>query len=189
MKIYRPLSPFVLTQGFGENKACVDIETGKNVITCDGNNPPSGYRSLYGNDGHKGIDLIANHGQPVYCVADGTVSYIDTKEKSGLDVRVESQFDGVLHRHIYEHLMGYQPMVGDKIMCGDLIGWAGKTGYASGDHLHFQLEKGLGIHGVAIDPLPFMCTTFAPFVKLYPAIRAVLAGILEKWSDIFRRPR
>lgn len=78
------------------------------------------------------------------------LSYIDTKEKSGLDVRVESQFDGVLHRHIYEHLMGYQPMVGDKIMCGDLIGWAGKTGYASGDHLHFQLEKGLGIHGLQL---------------------------------------
>lgn len=159
--IFQPLKPFIIAQGFGENKACVTTDGTNMVITCDGNNPPKGYRSLYGPQGHTGLDLLAKHGQEVYAAQDGTVYYIDTQAKSGLDVRIESNELGIKFRHIYEHLMGYQVKVGDIVEVGQVIGWADNTGYSSGDHLHFQLEVWDGKNWVKSDPLLYMDPMFA----------------------------
>lgn len=182
----RPVDPFIIHQKFGENKACVDDN--KNVITCDGFNPPPGYKSLYGPQGHKGIDLRASHGQPVYAAAGGTVSFIDTQPRSGLDVRIVTEFEGRKYRHIYEHLLGYQPKVGQVIEKGDLIGWADNTGWSSGSHLHFQLE--VWDNGwVAIDPLPLMDDAFALHVNLVKRLKEAVALLAEKVADMLRRPK
>ena len=159
--IYQPLKPFFINQGFGENRSCVDLATTSKVITCDGSNPPSGFRSLYGEKGHLGIDLMASRAQEVYCAQGGTVYEIDTNPKSGLDVRIISKMNGNTYRHIYEHLLGYQPSIDAKIRTGQLIGWADNTGWSSGNHLHFQLEKLINGIWVPIDPLPLMAPIFA----------------------------
>lgn len=159
--IFQPVKPFTIAQHFGENKACVTLDGTNKVITCDGNNPPAGYKSLYGPEGHTGIDIIAQHGQEVYAAQDGKVYFIDTHPKSGLDVRIESEELGVKFRTIYEHLMGYQVKVGDTVEAGQLIGWADNTGYSSGDHLHFQLEVWNGTEWVKSDPLEYMDPMFA----------------------------
>lgn len=122
--LHRPLKQFIVNQKFGQNNACVDNATSRNVITCDGNNPPAGYRSLYGSAGHLGVDLAAYHGMEVYCILDGVVDSIDTELRSGLDVRIVSEYGGKKYRHIYEHLMGYQPKIGDRVRVGQLVGWA-----------------------------------------------------------------
>ncbi len=41
---------------------------------------------------------------------------------------------------------------GDRVEAGTLLGWMGKTGRATGEHLHFQLER----DGVPVDPLPLL---------------------------------
>jgi murein DD-endopeptidase MepM/ murein hydrolase activator NlpD len=179
-QLFQPVKPFYLHQKFAENKACVDIETGSKVITCDGNNPPEGYRSLYGPKGHTGIDIAAYHGQPVYCAQDGTIYMIDTQPKSGLDVRVESTVNGRRFRHIYEHLLGYRPREGDTIKCGDLVGWADNTGYSSGDHLHFQVEEFINGKWVPIDPLSVMEDVFAlEFAGLWRQVQDLIARVAE----------
>lgn len=162
MKIFhKPLSPFILNQRFGENKACVSTDGQNRYITCDGLNPPMGYKSLYGDKGHLGIDLYAIHGQEVYCIQKGVVSQIDVNPKSGLDVRIISDIEGKRFKHIYEHLMGYQPRIGDVVETGQLVGWADNTGYSSGDHLHLQVEELVNGVWVHIDPLPLMSDSFA----------------------------
>lgn len=181
---FQPIHPFILTQRFGENKACVDTATGKKVITCDGNNPPSGYRSLYGLKGHQGLDLVATHGQLVYAAQDGIVAAIDTNPKTGLDVKIETSYDGRDFRHIYEHLLGYQVKKGDKVRVGDLVGWADNTGYSSGNHLHFQLEEKLNGKWVPIDPLPLMEYTFAlKWAGLERQVRDLIARVAEFIAD------
>lgn len=179
---FRPLKPFIINQKFGENKACVPIKGG-NVITCDGNNPPAGYKSLYGAGGHKGLDLYAKHSQPVYCSLDGVVYKIDTTEKSGLDVRVESQVGDRKFRHIYEHLLGYQPKVGDNVKSGDLIGWADNTGYSAGDHLHFQIEEYIGGKWVPIDPEGVLSNLHAQDIR---SISETLARLADLIADLLR---
>jgi len=160
--LFRPVNPFRISQYFGENKACVSLDGKKKVISCDGHNPPAGYKSLYGTKGHLAIDLPTSHGQPVYCAQDGIVTSIDTDPKSGLDVRVESEKHGIKFKCIYEHLMGYQPKVGDYVRVGQLIGWSDNTGFSSGDHLHFQFSIWNGTAFVPTDPMPYMEDDFAP---------------------------
>lgn len=159
--LFQPISPFIISQSFGENKACVSLDGTKRVIGCDGTKPPKGYKSLYGARGHLGLDLRATHGQEIYCASDGVVYATDTDPKSGLDIRVESKQSGIKFRHIYEHLLGYQPKIGDKVKAGQLLGWADNTGYSSGDHLHFQFEIWDGKTWKQTDPLPYMVPVYA----------------------------
>lgn len=157
---YQPIAPFYVNQYFGENKICID-PTNTKIIGCDGNNPPEGYRSIYGPRGHQGIDLRAYHGQEVYCAQAGVVDEIDTDPRTGLDVRIKTEIDGRTFIHIYEHLLGYQHKVGDRVETGQLIGWADNTGYSSGDHLHFEIREVINGRGISIDPLTVMEPIFA----------------------------
>lgn len=187
---YWPVWPKGINQRFGENSSCVSLDGNNKVITCDGNNPPTGYKSLYGTAGHLGLDLQAYHGQEVYAVRDGVVSFIDTNEKSGLDVRVVSVINGVEYKHIYEHLLGYKPKVGDKVMTGQILGWADNTGYSSGNHLHFQLEKMINGVFIPIDPLPLMDNIYAlDILKIQNQIlyiKEIIAKMFDTWGDKLR---
>lgn len=188
--LFQPVHPFVITQGFGENKICVDLATGRNVIGCDGLNPPPGYRSLYGPKGHTGVDLLTKHGQPVVSASGGVVESIDTQPRSGLDVRVVFTLDGIKHRVIYEHLLGYQVKVGDVINFGDLIGWADNTGYSSGDHLHFSLERVEGSKRIYLDPLQFMNPVYAlDAAPVISRLKEVMAQVIDLLSDMLRKKK
>ncbi|WP_039948675.1 LysM peptidoglycan-binding domain-containing M23 family metallopeptidase [Leptospira fainei] len=87
---------------------------------------------------HGGIDLAAEKGTPVYASADGTVSFADSKGGYGNLV-------------VLKHLLGYETRYGhlDKILIpegskvrkGQLIGEVGKTGRATGFHLHFEVLR------------------------------------------------
>lgn len=185
--LYRPLKNIYINQKFGENLICVSTDGKNTVIGCDGKNPPAGYQSLYGPMGHKGVDLMAYHGQPVYCACDGVVDKIDTNPKSGLDVRVISVVDGVKYKHIYEHLLGYQPKVGQKMEVGDLVGWADNTGYSSGDHLHFELQGFFNGEWVPIDPMLYMNEVFALDVYKFKKLKEAVAVLAEKVADWLRK--
>lgn len=175
--IYQPVSPFVVNQYFGENKACVSTDGINKFITCDGNNPPQGFKSVYGPQGHLGIDLKAYRGQEVYCAQGGIVYAVDTNPQSGLDIRIESNIAGRKIRHIYEHLLGYQPKVGDKVETGQLVGWADNTGWSSNDHLHFEVLEEINGQWIHIDPMSIMEPSFA---KNILAIKNTLKYIAEQ---------
>jgi len=189
--LFQPIKPFIMNQEFGANRVCISTDGKKTIKSCDGKNPPEGYKSLYGPKGHGGIDLRAEHGQEVYCAQEGIVYRIDTDPRSGLDVGVQSYVNGIQFRHIYEHLMGYQPQVGDKVSVGQLIGWADNTGYSSGDHLHFQFEVFDGKAWVKTDPMPYMDTMFAQDalkrLNTIKYLREQLAKILDNWAYSIRK--
>ncbi len=88
-------------------------------------------------DGHKGIDLVTTD-REVYSATDGTVrvsvydpsgwgNYISIGDKNGL-------------RHIYCHLERALVKEGDTVKAGQSIGIMGKTGNATGVHLHYQIN-------------------------------------------------
>ena len=187
---YQPVKPFFVGQKFGDNKACVDLATNSKVITCDGNNPPPGYRSVYGAMGHLGIDIGIIKGQEIYCAQGGVVDSIDTNTRTGLDVRIISEIGGRKYKHIYEHLLGYQHAVGNKVETGQLIGWGDNTGYSSGDHLHFQLEEYFGGVWIPIDPLPLMANMFAKDVLAINSklkyIQEQIALLADRLADFLR---
>lgn len=187
--LHQPINPFIVHQQFGENKACVPIQGERRVIYCDGHNPPEGWKSVYGSVGHKGIDLQAKHGQPIYCACAGIVDGIDTSERSGLDVRVVSEVNGKKYKHIYEHLLGYQPKKGDKLEVGDLIGWADNTGWSSGDHLHFEFQELIDGKWKSIDPMPYMFDSLALHVNLVKRLSESVALLADKVAEWLRNKK
>ena len=97
--------------------------------------------------GHNGIDIPANGGTKVYAAAAGTVVHSAYSGSSGNWVQI-AHANGV--STVYKHLQKHSALrVGDHVEAGDLVGYVGSTGIASGNHLHF----GVLLDGEPVDPL------------------------------------
>ena len=59
---------------------------------------------------------------------------------------------GVVTRYFHLEEGSLRVAAGERVARGRLLGWMGRTGRATGEHLHFQMERG----GVPVDPLPFL---------------------------------
>lgn len=202
--LYQPIKPFAINQGFGENKSCVNISTGKVVSKnpfLDSTVCPVGFQSVYSQmKGHNGVDLNAYKWQPVYCAQIGRVDEVSTEVARGLGVSVRTFSNGKWYRHRYWHLIALDVENGDELKTGDLLGYADSTGYSSGDHLHFEvkevdkdgrvLNQNNGYFG-AIDPLPLMEEKFALDIKgmvsSLQLIREKLAILTDSVADWLRK--
>jgi len=103
---------------------------------------------------HEGVDIIANRGQEVLAVADGTITKMytaDTAKLSGNAVRL-TMGDGTYF--FYAHLDTFAPgvAVGTKVAVGQVIGTVGSTG-ATTPHLHFEVHPQ---GGAAVNPYPIV---------------------------------
>ena len=203
--LYRPIKPFFINQGFGENKSCVNIATGQVISKnpfLDSTVCPVGFQSVYSQmKGHNGLDLQAVRWQPVYCSQNGRVDEVSTEVARGLGVGVRTKApDGRWFRHRYWHLIALDVHNGDELKTGDLIGYADSTGYSSGDHLHFEvkevdqdgrvLNQDNGYFG-AIDPISLMEDSFALDIKgvvsKLELIREKLALLTDALADWLRK--
>ena len=103
---------------------------------------------------HEGVDIIANRGQEVLAVADGTITKMytaDTAKLSGNALRL-TMGDGTYF--FYAHLDTFAPgiAVGSKVAAGQVIGTVGSTG-ATTPHLHFEVHPQ---GGAAVNPYPIV---------------------------------
>ncbi|PLR84587.1 hypothetical protein CVD25_05150 [Bacillus canaveralius] len=87
---------------------------------------------------HKGIDIAAENGAPIYAVDRGTVvkSYYSGSYGHVVFVRHPNNFETV-----YAHLNKRYVQDGQTVSQGDLIGGMGNTGDSSGVHLHFEVHE------------------------------------------------
>jgi len=188
--LFQPISPFIITQKFGENLTCRDIATGTHFITCDGNNPPEGYKSVYTSKGHTGVDLASRRWNPVYASFDGIVVEKQTDPKSGLGVGIKHLFEGQYYVTKYWHLAAIDVDLQDEVKTGDFIGYADNTGWSSGDHLHWELGtvNHLGHDFQQVDPMLYTYPTFALTAKHKISwIREQIALISDKLADLMRK--
>ncbi|OGZ34449.1 MAG: hypothetical protein A2Y98_03935 [Candidatus Portnoybacteria bacterium RBG_19FT_COMBO_36_7] len=87
---------------------------------------------------HNGIDIDANTGDAVSSAGDGIVKAIgdDGKYAYGKWIAIDHQ-NGLIT--LYGHFSGYAVSVGQKVKAGQVIGYAGNTGFSTGSHLHFTV--------------------------------------------------
>lgn len=128
---------------------------------------------------HRGVDYGAPHGTPVMAVGDGVV--IERGWSGGygnlLAVRHEDGLES-LYAHLSGFARGMQP--GQKVLQGQVIGFVGSTGLATGPHLDFRLRR----NGAYINPEKAVSPRAAPvspalkkeFEKAWAAERACLDG-------------
>lgn len=108
---------------------------------------------------HHGIDLNAkpyNGDAEIIAVEDGTVtkvSKIGKQYETPCYVRIKHE-NGLytLYYHLKSNTINVNK--GDKVKCGEILGIIGKTGKATGVHLHFQIDK--GTDETSIDPNPYL---------------------------------
>lgn len=98
---------------------------------------------------HKGVDVGAPKGTPIYAAAGGTV-VISTYHYSAGNYVMINHGNGVYT--VYMHASKLLVDVGDKVKQGDKIALVGTTGYSTGNHLHF----GVRINGTYYDPLNYV---------------------------------
>ena len=97
---------------------------------------------------HRGIDYAADSGTPVMATADGVVTQRGPRGELGNALEIRHP-NGFVTR--YGHLRGFAGgvRVGSRVHQGDIIGYVGMTGLATGPHLHYEMIRS----GRQIDPL------------------------------------
>lgn len=99
---------------------------------------------------HYGLDLKGRRNDPIYAAHDGYVVYAGNKFR-GYGNMIILEYDSGWAT-LYGHLNKFKVKTGDEVKAGQLIGLMGRTGRATGVHLHFELLK----NKEPIDPLPFL---------------------------------
>lgn len=99
--------------------------------------------------GHKGVDLAAPTGTPIYATADGLVSRAGPFSSYGKYVSIEH---GSRIQTRYAHMSRIAVSEGARVRKGDIIGYVGSTGRSTGPHLHYEVR----IDGAAVNPVPYM---------------------------------
>ncbi|WP_379548477.1 M23 family metallopeptidase [Qipengyuania sp. DSG2-2] len=102
-----------------------------------------------GRRAHKGIDLAAPTGTPVYATADGTVERANWFSSYGKFIKIDH---GASMETRFAHLSKIFVSAGDRVKKGQLIGHVGSTGRSTGPHLHYEVR----IDGKAVNPMPYM---------------------------------
>jgi murein DD-endopeptidase MepM/ murein hydrolase activator NlpD len=97
---------------------------------------------------HRGVDLRAAYGEPIGVADAGTVVFAGEQRGYGQTVVVEHA-GGVRTR--YAHLSSVTTAAGAEVKPGEAIGRAGKSGRATGTHLHFEVTQ----NGRPVDPHTF----------------------------------
>lgn len=128
---------------------------------------------------HKGVDFAAPAGTGILATADGKVSFVGTKGGYGNVVEIKHHEN---YSTLYAHLSRFGKMrVGEKIRQGEIIGFVGRTGLATGPHLHYEFK----VAGAHQDPL-----TVAPLSQpMTPALRPAFektAKILMSQLELLR---
>jgi murein DD-endopeptidase MepM/ murein hydrolase activator NlpD len=97
---------------------------------------------------HIGVDYAAASGTPVMATADGTVTRRGVNGGYGNSIEIRHA-NGFMTR--YAHLSGYASglRAGGRVSQGQVIGYVGMTGQATGPHLHYEMHR----NGSAVDPL------------------------------------
>ena len=98
---------------------------------------------------HKGIDIGAPYGSPIYAAAAGTVVFVGPMGGYGRLVKIQHEHGVVT---AYGHMSRFATHVGAHVKAGDVIAYVGSEGHSTGPHLHFEVY----VHGVVINPLPFL---------------------------------
>ena len=102
-----------------------------------------------GSTNHKGIDIAAPKGTPVYASDGGTVTYAGWMSGYGYTVRIDHGNGYVTY---YAHNSSLTTSVGKHVYKGQQIAKVGSTGNSTGNHCHFEVRY----NGVSKNPLNYL---------------------------------
>lgn len=109
---------------------------------------------------HTGVDLAAPLGTPIYSIGNGKIGFIGWDGAYGNLVKIQHD---AKYSSMYAHMLRFAPglSVGSYVKRGQLIGFLGQTGNATGPHIHFEIR----VYNKPVNPL----TVPLPYSSSIPA--------------------
>ncbi|RME33924.1 MAG: peptidase M23 [Gammaproteobacteria bacterium] len=129
---------------------------------------------------HKGVDYAAPIGTPVKATGDGKVVFAGGKGGYGKVVIIQH---GGVYSTLYGHLHRFARGIrrGKRVRQGQVIAYVGKSGLATGPHLHYEFR----VNGVHKDPLKVRLPRARPLPRDYLTdFRAKTAPLLARLEQI-----
>jgi murein DD-endopeptidase MepM/ murein hydrolase activator NlpD len=111
---------------------------------------------------HKGVDYAAPRGTPIRATGNGKIVHRGKKGGYGKTVVLQH---GTKYSTLYAHLSNYRKgqKTGSRVKQGDIIGYLGSTGLATGPHLHYEFR----INGAHRNPLRVKLPGAEPLKEKY----------------------
>jgi len=130
---------------------------------------------------HKGVDYAAPTGAPVRAVADAVVGFAGKQGGYGNLIVLKHRSP---YSTAYGHLSRFASGIknGAKISQGQIIGYVGSTGLATGPHLHYEFR----VNNVQKDPLALKLPTAYPLDRRYLSQFTATAAPMAKQLDLLR---
>lgn len=109
---------------------------------------------------HNGTDFAAPTGTPIMASSDGRVHFVGSQRGYGNTIIIQHRDS---YSTLYAHLNGFAKGLqkGQRIRQGQVIGYVGMTGWATGPHLHYEIR----INDVPHDPMKIALPTVQPLDK------------------------
>jgi murein DD-endopeptidase MepM/ murein hydrolase activator NlpD len=108
---------------------------------------------------HSGLDIDAPYGTPVRAAADGAVSDASMGAGYGREVVLDHGHDV---ETVYGHLSAIAVLPGQHVIRGQVIGYVGQSGRATGPHLHYEVR----VHKVPVNPHKYLRITYEQVANL-----------------------
>jgi murein DD-endopeptidase MepM/ murein hydrolase activator NlpD len=102
---------------------------------------------------HPGLDIDAPYGTPVRATADGEVTGANFGAGYGRQIVLDHGHDVMT---LYGHLSSMAVVPGQHVSRGQVIGYVGQSGRATGPHLHYEVR----VHHVPVNPHKYLRTTY-----------------------------
>jgi len=127
---------------------------------------------------HKGVDYAASTGTPIKATGDGRITYRGIKGGYGRVVIIQH---GQKYSSLYAHMSKYgRQKKGSYVKQGQVIGYVGKSGLATGPHLHYEFR----INGVHRNPLTAKFPSAKPInKKLFAQFKQQTGPLLAQLSQ------
>ncbi|MBT3807596.1 MAG: peptidoglycan DD-metalloendopeptidase family protein [Desulfobacula sp.] len=125
---------------------------------------------------HKGVDYAAPKGTPIKTVGDGVITEIGYNKSMGNYINIH-HYNGYItsYYHMNKFVKGMKKK--KKVRQGEMIGYVGMTGYATGNHLCFRMNK----NGKMVDPLKYKSPPSNP---IKPGEMDLFLAKIQKSSEI-----
>ena len=146
-------------------------------------NPNRMHPILHKIKAHNGVDYAAKRNTPIMASGDGVISFVG--RQSGYGRTIEIKHGGNI-KTLYAHLEKFNKSlkVGSKVKQGNIIGYVGDSGQATGTHLHFEFWQGQ----IRTDPIKVELPSAKPINKnQFPEFKSLLndnLNMISKYSSI-----
>lgn len=106
---------------------------------------------------HSGIDIDAPQGTPVRAAGDGVVTATNMGSGYGREITIDHGHDVMT---VYGHLSATAVVPGEHVTRGQVIGYVGMTGRATGPHLHYEVR----VHDVPVNPHKYLRESYEQII-------------------------